>query len=232
MKLHSFLLVSFLGFLADPVTGTWSIIATDRATGQVGGAGATCRGASGGDSLLEDDFGSGVERGVLVGQASASHSNVELAEGYLQDGETPYQILNDHDNDYSRSPYTLNEQWAVVDLDGNVEATPCSSCSSEFLQVQGQIGKDITYSAQGNRLSSKNVIYNAEKEFKKKGKGKRGGKGKGSCHDLADRLMRAMEASSVDEDGNIMGDTDCTPSTPANTAYLLVKKPGDDEDDP
>jgi len=227
MKLSStlFLTTFVVGlFFANPVCGTWSIIATDRATGQVGGAGATCRGADG-TSLLDDDFGSGAGRGVLVGQASASHSSVNVAEQELRDGATPSQIIKNYEGN--------NDQWAAVNYVSALVSTGQSV--SNAADTTGRVKGDYLYAVQGNRLSSTNVVTYASEEFRKKtskGKGKGGGKGgkKGSqvCDELADRLMRSMEAAVKDGDG----DSDCTPQYPADTAYLLVKKPSDDEDDP
>jgi len=237
MKLAAFVI---LCLLARPVYGTWSVIATDRATGQVGGAGATCRTSSDeGSSLLEDDFGSAAGRGALVGQDGAAHTgawptiSVESGETYMQDSNPP---LNGYpDQMINVLGFTgNNQQWAVVDLQGNVEVStlPVVSTSAD---TTGHVRPDYTYSVQGNRLSSTDVVTNAEKEFRKKGKGK-GGKGKGGgkkkkhCDDLPDRLMRAMEAAAEDEYGNIIGDSNCTPDSPADTAYLLVKKPDDSDD--
>jgi len=124
-----------------------------------------------------------------------------------------------------------NEQWAVVDLQGNVLVSTLPD-ASDSADTTGHVKHDYTYSVQGNRLSNTDVITNAEKEFRKKGsKGRRAGKGgkggKGGCDDLADRLMRAMEAAVKDGDG----DSDCTSSgKSSDTAYLLVKKPDDDDD--
>jgi uncharacterized Ntn-hydrolase superfamily protein len=59
------------------------------------------------------------------------------------------------------------------------------------------VGGDYTYSVQGNRLSSDKVIENAQNEFKKKPK-----KREGECDDLADRLMRALEAGAKDGGGD------------------------------
>lgn len=236
MKLTTLLLGAVL---VGPVAGTWSAIATDRATGQVGGAGATCRSGDG-SSLLDDDFGSAAGKGALVGQDGAAHTgawpirSVESAETYMQDNAPttngyPDQLIN------VRGYTGNNQQWAVVDLDGNVEVStlPVASTSAD---TTGHVKGDYTYSVQGNRLSNTNVVANAAKEFRKKGlkgrgigkglaKGK-GGKGsKGGCDDLADRLMRSMEAAVKYGDG----DSDCTGKFgyPADTAYLLVKKPDD-----
>jgi len=219
--------------LVSPVAGTWSVIATDRATGQVGGAGATCRDGNG-QSLLDDDFGSAAAKGALVGQDSASHSDVAVAEQYMQDNDLPPngypdQIINVLG--YNGN----NEQWAVVDLEGNVLASTIPQ-ASDSADTTGHVKGDYTYSVQGNRLSNTNVVTNAEKEFRKKGpKGHGGGKGvgkgkggKGRCDDLADRLMRSMESAVKDGDG----DSACTGryGYPADTAYLLVKNPDDGDD--
>ena len=242
MNLSAFLVlqVIFIDFLAIPVHGTWSIIATDRATGQVGGAGATCRDGSG-SSLVDDDFGSAANKGALVGQDQAPHGDVEDAEEYMQDNALPANGFPDeiiNNQGYNGD----DEQWAVVDLDGNVLVSTGSSVT-DAAETTGHVRPDYTYSVQGNRLSDTDVVTNAAAEFRKKGKGKgkggkgkggKGGKGKGGkggCDDLADRLMRAMEA--VVKDGE--GDSKCTSAAdgyPANTAYLLVKNPDDDEDAP
>jgi len=247
------LLLSLLSPMPNPVSGTWSIVATDKKTGQVGGAGATCRVDGPGESVFED-FGFVREVGSFVAQAGSDNpGDNDDVEDALKDGKTPSQIVADG------SFVDDGDQIAVVDLKGNADASECSKCELDFYDVQGRIKKnDITYSVQGNRLSSQNVVTNAEKYFKKtckkgktsknkkgktkgnkrknsknrgskKGGSKKGGKKKKKpkcCNELVDRLMRGLEAGAKGKEG----DSRCTnvdDKIPATSAYLYVDRPGD-----
>lgn len=211
--------------------------------------GATCREGSSG-SLLEDDYRSVPGTGSLVGQAcvdescSTSSGDQDDAKDLLDPavvggGLTPQQILDRNDpHNLLGNPPGSTHQWGVVDLYGNADGFTGTATTPSSTDVQGHVKGDYTYSVQGNRLTSDDVVTNAEKEFRKNvkggkgkggkgkgGKGKggkgKGGKGKGGCDDLADRLMRAIEAGAMDGGG----DSDCTQyGTAADTAYLHVQE--------
>jgi uncharacterized Ntn-hydrolase superfamily protein len=97
-------------------------------------------------------------------------------------------------------------QYAVVDLSGRAAAYTGADNGAYAADVQGTVG-DLTYSVQGNVLTSQAVIDQAQAAFIASG-----------C-DLADRLILALEAGAVGGEG----DNRCTPEgIPSDTAFVHV----------
>jgi uncharacterized Ntn-hydrolase superfamily protein len=100
-------------------------------------------------------------------------------------------------------------QYGIVDLDGRAAGFSGSQTQAFSDDRQAQVGT-FTYSVQGNILTSGNVLDQAAAAFD-------------GC-DLADRLIRALEAGAH----NGEGDTRCTvDGIPSDSAFLHVDREGE-----
>jgi len=203
----SILLVA-LGHFVDDAKATWSIIATDRATGQVGVVATTCRAVSTNDCTDPTTFIQDYEfvpgRGVAAAQDIALPSQADIAADTLagDDTATPQEAV-------SSAVQNRGDQIAVVDMSDSFVHTGIAT-SSWSGDTKGQKRPDYIYSVQGNDLTSEEVIKQAKKKFSK-----------GGC-DLADKLMRGLVAGSRGGEG----DVDCPEGrTSTNIGYLHVVNP-------
>ena len=108
-------------------------------------------------------------------------------------------------------PAPATRQYGVVDLMGRSAGFTGAGAMNYKEDRQGSVGT-FTYSTQGNILTSQLVIDQTEAGFRA-----------GGC-DLAERLMRALEAGAQ----NGEGDTRCTgpKQIPSDSAALQVDLPG------
>lgn len=176
----------------------------------MGGAGTSC--------LTGDDvfvIYRGVPgRGVLHAQAYYSLSGRDRGAELLGEGDTPVQVLDaltlpSFDNNVAR------RQYGVVDVLGRAAGYTGSGTMPYAGDHQGSAGS-FAYSVQGNILSSAQVVAQASAAFEQ-----------GGC-DLAERLMRALEAGA--EGGQ--GDSRCTDKgIPSDSAFLQVERPDGAEGD-
>ena len=186
---------------------TYSIAAVDRATGQVGGAGASCIGKN----SVRIIYGVAPGKGVVHAQAlSNTDGRDEAVELLLQD-EPPadiIELLGTQEFD----PFAERRQYGVVDLAGRAAAFTGEQNGDFAGDRQGESGAFV-YTVQGNILTGAIVIDRAAEAF-----------AGGGC-DLAERLMRALEAGA--EDGE--GDSRCTDrGLPADSAFIEVDLPGEE----
>jgi len=220
-----------------PVNATWSIVAVDRVTGQVGGASATCRNSAENGGSVYDNFRSVTGVGALVGQAFSSESDRDDAQEEMKSCKDPNDIIK------RKNAFVWpDEQWGAVTLKDKKKAYTGfvlpNRPDSESGDIEGSID-GYTYSIQGNRLTSQDVLKNVEKEFRAKGKECSGGIGRGQlkggakkskksssrCDNLADRLMRAIEAGAKDGNGDSRCKIENNRPEAANTAYIKVVDP-------
>jgi uncharacterized Ntn-hydrolase superfamily protein len=187
-------------FFAAEARATYSIAAVDLTRAEFGAAATSC---------LEGDDVAVVYRavptvGVMLAQAyyngTAHQRGIEL----LARGQTPSEVIEaitaSDDNASSR-------QYALVDLAGRVAAFTGTNADPLALDRRGESGA-IRFSVQGNTLSSEAVVSGAIRAA-----------GEPAC-DLAERLLRALEAGALD--GN--GDSRCTGAgIPADSAFLRVE---------
>jgi uncharacterized Ntn-hydrolase superfamily protein len=189
---------------------TYSIVASDRATLQSGGAGTSCLGGS--DVYII--YGSAPGSGVIHAQALFSAAGRQRGTGLLVDGQSPASIIEaliDPDFDDQAD----SRQYAVVDVTGRVAAFTGDDAQNFAADVQGQLG-EFTYSVQGNILTSSAVLSQAVQAFEA-----------GGC-DLAERLLRALVAGAAGGEG----DSRCTPDgIPSDSAFLQVDVPDVPEGD-
>jgi uncharacterized Ntn-hydrolase superfamily protein len=190
---------------AGSAAATYSIAGVDRASGQVGGAGASCIGKS----SVRIIYGAAPGKGVVHAQALINTDGRDEAVSLLLRDRSPADIIArlsspEFDPDASR------RQYGVVDLAGRAAGFTGDDNGDFAGDRQGESGSFI-YTVQGNILTGPVVIDRAAAAF-----------AGGGC-DLADRLMLALEAGA--EDGE--GDSRCTDDgVPADSAFIEVDLPG------
>jgi MYXO-CTERM domain-containing protein len=192
--------------VALPARATWSVVATDAETREVGGAGTTCLG----DVSLRIIYGSAPGHGVIHAQAQLATEARDRAIPMLAADVDPAEILRVI-TDPTFDPQAQTRQYGIVDIMGRAVGFT-GDLAFDYAEARpGTIGA-ITYSVQGNILTSVAVIDQSEAAMRA-----------GGC-DLADRLMRSLEAGA--EGGE--GDWRCTRHGYASdTAFLQVDRDGE-----
>jgi MYXO-CTERM domain-containing protein len=193
--------------VAAPAYATYAIAATDSATQEVGGAVTSC--VQGLD--LEQVYGSAPGFGVVHAQAQLDTRlrGRDRAVELLMEGLAPSEILTQI-TARSFDAQAASRQYAVVDLSGRAAGFSGMQAQAFRDDRQGTIGS-FTYSVQGNILTSERVLEQAATAFEAD-----------SC-DLAERLMRALEAGG----DNGEGDSRCTgEGIPSDGAFIRVDRPG------
>jgi MYXO-CTERM domain-containing protein len=188
---------------------TYSVVAVDTATRQVGGAGTSCmREIEGADVYII--YGSVPGRGVVHAQALVSGLSRDRAIKLLAGGTAPVDIIaaiTAASFDGSASM----RQYAVADLGGRVAAHTGTQTQAYAGDRQG-MPATFVYSVQGNILTGKAVLTQAAAAFEG-----------GGC-DLAERLMRALEGGALGGEG----DRRCTPlGIPSDSAFVQVDREGE-----
>ena len=184
---------------------TFSIVAVDPATGEIGSAGATCIGAEDG-ALAVSDIILGV--GAINTQAFWVPANQNNARTRMLAGDSPQQIINWLvANDISSNP--AERQYGIVDLNGGNPRSAAYTGSNNFsfaLHVTGS-----NYAIQGNILISEDVIYDMETAFLN------------TSGTLADKLMAALQGAK-----RVGADSRCQSfGISSASAYLRVADPSD-----
>jgi uncharacterized Ntn-hydrolase superfamily protein len=201
---HTSLCAVALLLLSGPSWATYSIVATDSATAQVGGAGTSCLGGSD----VYRIYGSAPGYGAVQAQAQASVTGRNQSVLLLGEGSSPDEIIafitaSDFDSN------AASRQYGVVDLQGRASGFTGGNTLSFAADLQGGSGS-FTYSVQGNILTSSLVLEHAVTAFESAG-----------C-DLAERLLLALEAGGSAGEG----DSRCTDSgIPSDSAFLQVDLP-------
>ncbi len=197
---------------------TFSIVAADSTTREVGSAGASC----------VDLFSAGISDATFLGdllpdtgaintQAFYLPANQNAARARMRAGDTPVQIIswlakNDaQDNSTTR-------QYGIVGFTGaNVSAAGFTGVNTDDYKnhITGNID-GIYYSIQGNILLSQEILDSMEYRFRNE------------SGDLACRLMAALQGAKV-----VGADTRCAPDgTSSLFAFLKVAQPTDSYDNP
>jgi uncharacterized Ntn-hydrolase superfamily protein len=184
---------------------TYSIVAADTQSREVGGAGTSC--------LTGDDvfvIYRGVPgRGVVHAQAYYSLSSRDRAAELLDEGDTPTAVL-DAVTLPSFDPNVAIRQYGVIDVRGASAAFTGTGTMPFAGDRQGAVAQ-FAYSVQGNILTSAKVLEQAASAFQQSG-----------C-DLAEHLMVALEAGAHGG----QGDSRCTGmGIPSDSAFLQVESPG------
>jgi uncharacterized Ntn-hydrolase superfamily protein len=186
---------------AAETRATYSIAAVDLARAEFGAAATSC--LEGADVAIV--YRAVPTVGVMLAQAhydgNAHQRGIELLAGGQTPGEVLEAITTGSD---SRVAF---RQYAVVDLMGRVATFTGSNADPVALDQRGE-SATLRFSVQGNSLSSEAVVSGAARAA-----------GEPAC-DLAERLLRALEAGALD--GN--GDSRCTGAgIPADSAFLQVE---------
>jgi uncharacterized Ntn-hydrolase superfamily protein len=209
-------ILTFAGFVIYTnlhAQDTFSIVAADSTSREVGSAGASC----------VDLFNAGFadpsflgqllpDTGAINTQADYTPANQNNARMRMRAGDTPTQVINwlaKHDAGGNSSV----RQYGVVGFTGiNVSAAGFtgSNCINYKNHITGNID-GIYYSIQGNILLGQQILDSMESNF-------RNAEG-----DLACRLMAAMQGANV-----VGADTRCTKDgTSSLFAFLKVAQPTD-----
>jgi uncharacterized Ntn-hydrolase superfamily protein len=191
---------------ATPAHATYSIVATDTSTRQVGGAITSCVGSL----SVGVVYGAVPGKGVVAAQAQLGGQGKNAAVMMLGMNEVPSTIITSITNT-SFDSNAQRRQYGIVDLMGRSAGFTGTQTGPFADDRQGQF-MTFTYSVQGNILTGVAVLDQAEMAFKGQG-----------C-DLADRLMLALEAGAL----NGQGDSRCTPGgIPSDSAFIQVDREGE-----
>ncbi len=194
---------------ALPAQDTFSIVAVDPATGEVGSAGATCL-----DSLLEGTSAVIIARlhpgrGAINTQSFWNPVNQSNASARLLEGLSPDEVIawleaNDADGN------AAIRQYGIADLDPSGQPRVASFTGDNCFAYKGHdLGPN--YAVQGNILSGRSILDSmAERFFFAEG-------------DLADKLMAALQGAN-----KVGADTRCGPEgVSSRSAFIQVARPTD-----
>jgi uncharacterized Ntn-hydrolase superfamily protein len=215
LKFSIFLLalVDTFSFQTAKAQDTFSIVALDSTTRQVGSAGASCvdlfQFGIGDYGFLGDLL---PDTGAINTQAAYLAQNQMNATGRMRLGETPAQIvLWLNNNDFNNTSNT--RQYGVVAFNGNSPSAAGFTgvgCIDYKNHVTGNIN-GFYYSIQGNILSGQAILDSMEAKFRRDPGG------------LACKLMAALQGANV-----VGADTRCASNgTSSLFAFLKVAEPND-----
>ena len=180
---------------------TFSIVAVDTLTGQIGSAGASCIQGS----IIISDIHPGL--GAIHTQSYWNASNQDSASSLMEQGYAPQDIIdwlieNDAEND------PTIRQYGIVDLlEGGRSAAFTGENCSDF--KGHKIGD--TYAIQGNILLGQSILDDMEEAFLTQ------------YGTFEEKLMASLMAANV-----VGADTRCTPyGTPSISAFIRVSDPND-----
>lgn len=189
---------------------TFSIVAVDSTTGEVGSAGATCLDVtnSGVSAIIISEVKPG--KGAIHTQSYWLAANQQNASNQMDLGKSPQEIINwlianDAGNNASL------RQYGIADLDGSNSARTAAFTGANCFDFKDhRLGAN--YAIQGNILIGHEVLDSMEARFVNT---------QGS---LADKLMAAMQGA------NIPGaDSRClNEGVSSLSAFIRVAKPSDD----
>ena len=198
---------------ASPAEATWSIVAADPETGEVGAAIASC---------VPAEVLGGLDRPLVpivltpgtsaaVTQAQLNLDAPERIAELTATGATPAEIIEGlTDSDFDElAPL---RQHAVASTTGEVAAFTGADNNPEALDAQGD-----AVSVQGNLLAATAVVAEALARFEED---------RATGRSLADALVAALDAGS-----NAGGDRRCADQT-ALFAQVVVAEPGDEPSAP
>lgn len=183
---------------------TYSIVAADTTTREVGGAGTSCLG---GEDVYVI-YAASPGRGVIHAQAYYSLLARERGLSLLDAGQAPTAVIEQITSSSFDGSAQIR-QYGVVDVLGDAAGFTGSGTTAYAADRQGHVG-DFAYSVQGNILTSAKVLEQAAQAFEANG-----------C-DLPERLMNALEAGANGGEG----DSRCTEhGIPSDSAFLQVESP-------
>jgi uncharacterized Ntn-hydrolase superfamily protein len=191
---------------------TFSIVAIDSVTGEIGSAGASCVGYSfyypHGAAILSDVI-PGI--GAIHTQASWLAANQNYAHSLMVLGLSPQQIIDSLvANDAQNNPTT--RQYGIVDFN-NGHPRAASFTGNNCMNYKNDTC-NIYYSIQGNILLGQLVLDSMQNRFL------------GTPGSLADRLMATLQGAKM-----LGADTRCAAHNSSSlSAFLRVAQPTDPVD--
>lgn len=210
-KVLPFLVWCCIFFKSITAQDTFSIVAVDSVTGEVGSAGASCLEAPNpplGCRIISDII---PGKGAIHTQPLWNEVNQMDAHGYMEGGYSPQEILNELINfDVFGTPEV--RQYGIVDFDSaghpRAVAYTGSSCQNHKGHIVGGY-----YAIQGNILLDEWILDSMQARFLN------------TSGTLADKLMAALQGA------NIPGaDSRClNEGVPAQSAFVRVAKPTDSD---
>ncbi len=189
---------------AFPALATFSIVAVDPNTQEVGSAGASCIAGS----IIISDVHPGL--GAIHTQSYWTAQNQNYARLLMNQGHSPQQIIDSlvvHD---SGGNPTIR-QYGVVDLIGGGRSAAYTGINC-FDYKNHELG--VTYAIAGNILLGQEILDGMELAFLT------------TSGTLADKLMAALQGANVPG-----ADTRCLPNKPSISAFIRVARPGDPTND-
>ncbi len=175
-----FLIVMILSIHQTFSQDTFSIVAVDTVTGEIGSAGASCVGPIGGvGAFILSDVIEGI--GAIHTQASYLSQNQQNAHNRMLEGLSPQQIIDWLvANDAQNNPSI--RQYGIVDLTRNGESAAYTgvNCTNYKNHVTGP-----GYAVQGNILLGQIIIDTMQTTFLN------------TEGPLADRLMATLQAAKI-----------------------------------
>lgn len=178
---------------------TWSVVAVDPDTSEVGVAGATC----GAFVWMIGDVAPG--HGAVAAQYATNLKAKREAADRMAEGQAPEEVLA-----AITAPAFDDEpqlrQYGLASLDGPAVAYTGDEAEGPALSAVGE-----TWTVQGNTLATSDVVLDAAAAFED---------AEGQA--LEERLLVAMEAGAADG-----GDDRCDPEQAAKSAFLFVARPDD-----
>ncbi|MBK9013033.1 MAG: DUF1028 domain-containing protein [Saprospiraceae bacterium] len=218
-SVHLFALLGFIGFAN--AQDTFSIVAVDSLTGEVGSAGASCISADNLELYFpfdDPDFLGDLLPGLgaINSQASYLAGNQDNANEQLANGSTPQQVVDWlAANDVQGNPAV--RQYGVAALINGQPMAAGFTGANCFDYKNHRVGPN--YSIQGNILLGVQILDSMEARFL-------AAEAAGKC--LSERIMEAMQGAKVPG-----ADTRCLSNgTSAMFAFIKVAKPGDDVANP
>lgn len=191
---------------------TFSIVAVDSATGEVGSAGATCLQAPNPPqgALIISDVIPGV--GAMHTQALWRSFNQQTGHTYMGAGFMPEAIIHEVNLSDIDADSTIR-QYGVALFDANGRPRAAAYTGVNCFDYKGH-NTGAYYAIQGNIITDHALLDSMESRFLN------------TSGKLADKLMAALQGA------NFPGaDTRCLPEgVPSQSAFLRVAKPNDHPD--
>lgn len=209
-----FLFLFALVFSCVTAQDTFSIVAMDEETGEVGSAGASCVDLAAFPGFSDDFLGELLPgKGAINTQAFYNQTNQINARNRMNEGFTPSEIITWLAlNDVNNQPQF--RQYGIVGINnGNVTAAASTGGSTNDYKNH-MIGPN--YAIQGNILLGQEILDSMEARFLR------------AEGDLACKLMAALQGANV-----VGADTRCAGNgTSSLFAFVKVAQPDDEFGDP
>lgn len=209
--------VASILLVASPAAATWSIVAVDPETLQVGAAGASCI------EDVENIAGLVPGKGAVVAQSVMNEAGRDRSVELLKAGRTPLEILAEITSlEFDSERWLLPggrswRQYGIASLDGPSQA---AFTGDDALDWNGSLEAPGVAVA-GNILVGPDVVARALAAFQTPG-------GRDDCTPtLADRLVAALWAGA-----QAGGDRRCVPELSALSAFVAVANPDDAPESP